>query len=132
MDCKNLPMFFFLTIAFGRRLFLQSSSGFLCLIANSYEISATKRFEKDQLKTDTSSENYFKEIKKISKDEEYKKQLDQMRCVETVKFTVIVLIVLVLFINWLFIGFGFLYVFGICGFLYFFINRAAENTDFTK
>ncbi|EOB14716.1 hypothetical protein NBO_16g0002 [Nosema bombycis CQ1] len=132
MDCKTFPMFFFLTIAFSRRLSLQISPGFLCLITSSSEILATKKFEKERLKTDTSSENYFKEIKKLSKDENYQKQIDQKRCVETVKFTVIVLIVLVLFINWLFIGFSFLYVFGICGFLYFFINRAAENTDFTK
>jgi uncharacterized ion transporter superfamily protein YfcC len=132
MDCKNFPMFFFLTIAFSRRFFLQSSSGFLCLIERSSEILATKKFEKEQLKTDTSSENYFKEIKKLSKDEKYRKQVEQKRCVETVKFTVIVLIVLVLFINWWLIGFGFLYVFGICGFLYFFIDRAAEKTDFTK
>jgi hypothetical protein len=132
MDCKTFPMFFFLTIAFSRRLSLQSSQGFLCLIASSSEILATKKFEKERLKTDTSAENYFKEIKKLSKDEKYRKQVEQKRCVETVKFTVIVLIVLVLFINWLFIGFSFLYVFGICGFLYFFISRAAEKTDFTK
>jgi hypothetical protein len=90
---------------------------------------ATKKIAKEPLTTETAVRNYLKKNKKSSKDQEYKKEAEQKRCVEIVKNTLAVMMVLILFINWWYIGFRFLYEHGVCGLLYFFIVRAAEITD---
>jgi uncharacterized ion transporter superfamily protein YfcC len=119
-------------VAFSRCLILKGSSGLLCLFTNNSEILATKKIAKEPLTTETAVRNYLKKNKKSSKDQEYKKEVEQKRCVKIVKNTLTVMMVLILFINWWYIGFRFLYVYGVCGLLYFFIVRQAENIDYSK
>ncbi|EOB12131.1 hypothetical protein NBO_519g0001 [Nosema bombycis CQ1] len=128
MDCKILSMFYFMMVALSRRLIIKKSTGLLCLIANSSNILTTK----DQLKSETPEERYLRKNKKLTRAEEYELMVKHKKHVENEEWACVFLLGLLLFINWLFIGFGFWYVFGFCCFLYWLLFIKFKNNDFRK